>query len=216
MELIFLGYPGSGKGTQAKLLSDQLTIPQISTGDILRDAVASGTPLGLEAKKYMENGDLVPDEVVIGLVDERLQQPDAQKGFILDGFPRTIAQAVQLDAILEKQHRSIKIVIFLKVPKATVIERLTSRRTCLKCHRVYNMITDPPPPDGVCDRCGEKRYIVQREDDNEQTVRTRLDVYESQTRPLIEYYREQGKLVLIDGSQTIPEVQEQIQRNLRN
>ena len=216
MDLIFLGYPGSGKGTQAKYLSDSYGIPQISTGDILRDAVAKKTQLGLEAKKYMDSGDLVQDGVVIGLVEERIQEQDAVKGFILDGFPRTIAQAIELDELLEKHVRSITAVISLEVLKEDVIERLTSRRICTNCRRVYNLVYDPPPADGVCNQCKKTGTIVQRKDDEVETVERRLTVYNIQTLPLKDFYQKQGKLVLINGSQSILDVRSEIESKLRN
>lgn len=215
MDLILLGYPGSGKGTQAKFLSESYGIPQISTGDILREAVANKTQLGLEAKKYMDAGDLVPDEVVIGLVEERIQEDDAVAGFILDGFPRTIAQAIELDELLKKHVRSITAVISLEVLKEDVIERLTSRRICTNCRRVYNLVSDPPPSDGVCSQCKKSGTIVQRKDDEVETVERRLTVYNIQTLPLKDFYKKQGKLVLINGSQSIQSVREEISGKLR-
>ncbi len=212
MELIFIGYPGSGKGTQATLLSEKYHIPKISTGDILREAVARKTPLGLQAKKYMDAGELVPDEVVIGLVEARLKEPDAQNGFILDGFPRTVSQAQELDHLLRKMNRSITAVISLEVSKKRILERLTKRRVCVKCGRVYNLIYDPPPADGKCESCGGE--IIQRSDDREETVLHRMNVYEEQTRPLKEYYGSQGKLVHIDGSLNIEKVRDEIERKL--
>ncbi|RMD95820.1 MAG: adenylate kinase [Calditrichaeota bacterium] len=214
MELIFIGYPGSGKGTQATILSEKYDIPKISTGDILREAVASGTPLGLKAKKYMDAGELVPDDIVIGLIEERLKQPDTKKGFILDGFPRTISQAQELDQILRKLHRSLTAVISLEVSKKRIIERLTNRRVCVKCGRVYNLIYDPPPEDGRCESCGGE--LIQRSDDKEETVRHRIEVYDEQTRPLKKYYDAQGKLLPIDGSLNIDKVQDEIERKLKS
>lgn len=213
MELIFLGYPGSGKGTQANILSQKHGIPQISTGDILRGAVKNETPLGLEAQRFMNAGELVPDQVVIGLIEERLQEEDAVKGFILDGFPRTIAQAQELDHILHQLHREISAVINLEVSKGKIIKRLTSRRVCSGCKKVYNLIYDPPPKDGICESCGG--LIIQRKDDKEQTVLHRLEVYEEQTRPLKEYYGAQGKLVSIDGSLSVEKVRGEIENRLR-
>jgi adenylate kinase len=216
MELIFLGYPGSGKGTQAKFLSALKNIPQISTGDILREAVAKQTPLGLEAKKFMDAGELVPDDVVISLVDERIQQEDALQGFILDGFPRTIAQANELDALLNTHERSIKAVVSLEVLKQDVLKRLTSRRICNHCGHVYNLVSNPPPADNVCIECGHKNTIIQRDDDKVETVKNRLDVYEKQTLPLKNYYLKQSKLLKIDGSQTIQKVREEITMKLKS
>ena len=204
MNLIFLGPPGSGKGTQAKMLVDKYGIPQISTGDILREAVKEGTPLGKEAKKYMDEGKLVPDEVVVGIVRERLKEPDCTKGFILDGFPRTIPQAEALDKTLQEMGKGIDHVLSLEVDKEELVRRLSGRRTCKKCGAMYHIIFDPPKKDGVCDRCGGELY--QRDDDKEETIRERLRVYEEQTAPLIEYYRKKGLLRPIDGVGKIEEI----------
>ncbi len=214
MELIFLGYPGSGKGTQASFLSEKYDIPQISTGDILRDAVAKQTPLGLEAKKIMDRGELVPDKVVVGLIEERLKQDDAKKGFILDGFPRTTRQAQELDRILLNSNRRILCVLSLEVSRSRIIKRLTSRRVCSQCKKVFNLIFDPPPENGICPGCGGEGTIIQRPDDTEETVIHRMEVYEAQTRPLKGYYDAQGKLVSIDGSLSIQKVRDEILRKL--
>lgn len=208
MNLILLGPPGSGKGTQAKRLMQRYEIPQISTGDILRDAVKEGTPLGREAKRYMEEGKLVPDEVVVGIVKDRLKGPDCQRGFILDGFPRTIAQAEALDRILEEMGRGIDHVIDIRVDKDELLRRLSGRRTCRSCGAMYHVIFNPPRVDGVCDRCGGELY--HREDDKEETIRERLRVYEGQTAPLIEYYEKKGLLRRIDGTGEIEEVEARI------
>ncbi len=204
MNLIFLGPPGSGKGTQAKMLVDKYGIPQISTGDILREAVKEGTPLGKEAKKYMDEGKLVPDEVVVGIVRERLKEPDCTKGFILDGFPRTIPQAEALDKTLREMGKGIDHVLSLEVDREELVRRLSGRRTCKRCGAMYHIIFDPPKKDGVCDRCGGELY--QRDDDKEETIRERLRVYEEQTAPLIEYYRKKGLLRPIDGVGKIEEI----------
>ena len=204
MNLIFLGPPGSGKGTQAKMLVDKYGIPQISTGDILREAVKEGTPLGKEAKKYMDEGKLVPDEVVVGIVRERLKEPDCTKGFILDGFPRTIPQAEALDKTLQEMGKGIDHVLSLEVDREELVRRLSGRRTCKKCGAMYHIIFDPPKKDGVCDRCGGELY--QRDDDKEETIRERLRVYEEQTAPLIEYYRKKGLLRPINGVGKIEEI----------
>lgn len=210
MELIFIGYPGSGKGTQAVFLSKKFGIPQISTGDILREAVAEKTPLGLEAKKMIEAGELVSDRIVIGLIEERLKEADAKKGFILDGFPRTIRQAQEFDRILHKINRSVQAVLSLQVSKKRIFERLTSRRVCSECNYVYNLIFSPPPDNGICKSCGKSATFFQRKDDSEETVKHRMDVYEELTRPLMDYYNSQGKLVQIDGSLNIEKVREHI------
>ncbi len=212
MNIILLGPPGAGKGTQAKMLIERYGIPQISTGDMLRAAVKAGTQLGLEAKKYMDKGELVPDEVVIGLVKERLQEPDCAKGFMLDGFPRTVAQAEVLDKELEAMGKAIDHVICIEVPNEELIARLTGRRTCKECGAGYHLKFDPPKVDNVCDKCGGELY--QRDDDNEETVKARLKVYQEQTFPLIEYYDKQGKLRRIDGVGEIKTIFERITKVL--
>lgn len=197
MNIILLGPPGAGKGTQAKRMIDRYGIPQISTGDMLRAALKAGTPLGLEAKKYMDKGALVPDEVVVGLVKERIQKDDCQKGFMLDGFPRNVSQAETLDKMLSELGKNIDHVISIEVPNQELVKRLTGRRTCRSCGAGYHVMFDPPKKEGVCDKCGGELY--QRDDDNEATVTSRLKVYEDQTKPLIDYYQKQGKLRPING-----------------
>ncbi len=214
MVLIFLGYPGSGKGTQAKLVSEKYSIPQISTGDILREAVVQQTRLGIEAKKYMDSGGLVPDQVVFGLVEARILEDDVQSGFILDGFPRNIEQAKSLDGLLESHNRPISAVFTLQVPKKRIFDRLTQRRVCSNCGRLYNLIYDPPPTDNICDSCGKKDTIIQRSDDNEETVKHRLSIYEEQTKPLKAYYRALNKIVIVDGALEIGEVQKEIESHI--
>ena len=191
MKLILLGAPGAGKGTQAEILSRMLSIPTISTGNILRAAMKNGTPVGLRAKAYVESGKLVPDDVIIGLVTERLQDPDTEKGFILDGFPRTSAQAVALDAELSKLGRPLDAALLVDVDPEVIVKRLTSRRMCRDCNYIGTAA------DETCPKCGGEMY--QRDDDNEATVRNRLDVYEKSTAPLIDYYRGCDLLVSIDG-----------------
>ncbi len=208
MNLIMLGPPGSGKGTQAKRLTERFGIPQISTGDILREAVKEGTPLGKEAKRYMDEGKLVPDEVVVGIVRERLKEPDCEKGFILDGFPRTVAQAEALDQILEEMGRKIDHVIDIEVSEDELLKRLTGRRTCKRCGAMYHIIFNPPKRDGICDQCGGELY--QRDDDREETIKARLKVYREQTAPLIDYYEKRGLLRRIEGSGKIDEIEERI------
>lgn len=207
MRLIFLGAPGTGKGTQASVLAEKYNIPQISTGDILRKAVAEGTELGKKAKSIMDSGGLVSDDIIIGLIEERLSQPDAQSGYILDGFPRTIKQAEELDNLLPED-KAIDAVIYFDVPAEEIVDRLTSRRTCSVCGKNYNMKTDPPPPDNKCRVCGGE--IIQRDDDKEETVRNRLSVYNEKTAPLVEYYEKQKKLYRIDGSKEVEEVRKDI------
>ncbi|MCK8602662.1 adenylate kinase [Desulfoferrobacter suflitae] len=197
MNIILLGPPGAGKGTQAKRLIDKYGIPQISTGDMLRAALKEGTPLGLEAKKYMDKGALVPDTVVIGLVKERIQQKDCAKGYMLDGFPRNVSQAESLDKMLTELGQKIDYVVCIEVPNDELVGRLTGRRTCRSCGGGYHVMFDPPKKEGVCDKCGGELY--QRDDDNETTVKSRLEVYSNQTEPLIDYYEKQGKLHRING-----------------
>ncbi|SMC26119.1 Adenylate kinase [Desulfacinum hydrothermale DSM 13146] len=204
MNIILLGPPGAGKGTQAKRLIDAYGIPQISTGDMLRAALKEGTPLGLEAKKYMDQGALVPDEVVVGLVKERIQQDDCKKGYMLDGFPRNVSQAETLDRMLSELGQTIDHVVCIQVPDEELVKRLTGRRTCRDCGAGFHVMFDPPKKDGVCDKCGGELY--QRDDDNEATVKSRLQVYGEQTKPLIDYYEKQGKLRQIDGVGSIDEI----------
>ena len=213
MNLILLGPPGAGKGTQAATLTETFGIPQISTGDILRAAVKEGTTLGQQAKAYMDEGKLVPDQIVIGIVTERLQEPDCSEGFILDGFPRTVAQANALQANLRDLDKQLDRVIALQVDTEVLVERLTGRRICKSCGRGYHVKFDPPEVEGRCDACGGELY--QRDDDREETIRKRLEVYERQTAPLIEYYRNAGLLIEVDGMQPIDEVRETLLAALR-
>jgi adenylate kinase len=196
--IIFLGAPGAGKGTQAREVSRQFSVPQISTGDILRDAVRNRTPLGLAAQAKMEGGELVPDEVVCGIVEERVSRPDCERGFILDGFPRTIAQAEFVDRTLLASGRGDPLVIEIEVERDLLLKRLTGRRTCALCGELYNVYFHPPRVEGVCDKDGGK--LLQRADDSEETIRQRLVAYENQTRPLIDYYRGKGFLHQVDGN----------------
>lgn len=202
MRIVMLGPPGAGKGTQAERLAEKLNVPHISTGDIFRGALAEETELGLKAKEYMDKGDLVPDEIVIGIVEERLEEPDCAQGFILDGFPRTIPQAEGLDAILSPQ--GLDRVINLEVEDRLLVERLTKRRVCSECGSTYHLLFDPPEVEEVCDECGGQ--IIQRDDDQEETVKNRLKVYRQQTAPLIDYYSQIDLLLNIDGEQGIEEV----------
>jgi adenylate kinase len=208
MKLVLLGAPGAGKGTQAKKLIEKYGIPQISTGDILRKAVADGTPLGKEAKSYMDKGELVPDSVVIGLVKERLAQDDCKNGYILDGFPRNTSQAEALDKVLAEMNASLDAALSVDVEKDELMKRLTGRRTCKNCQQMYNVYFSPPKKDGVCDKCGGELY--QRDDDKEETIRKRLDVYEAQTAPLIEYYRKKGILKSVQGTGSIEDIFDRI------
>ena len=204
MNVMLRGPPGAGHGTQAKMLVEEYQIPQISTGDILRAAVKEGSPLGKEAKACMDKGDLVPDSVVIGIVEERIQQPDCAKGYMLDGFPRTVPQAEALDGMLKNLSSQIDHVVSIEVANEELVGRLTGRRTCRDCGVGFHVMFDPPEQEGVCDKCGGELY--QRDDDNVETVSSRLEVYESQTLPLIDYYAAQEKIRPIDGVGDIKEI----------
>jgi adenylate kinase len=212
MILILLGAPGAGKGTQAKLLQEKLNIPQISTGDMLRAAKQAKTKLGLEAESYMNAGKLVPDEVVIGLIRERLKNPDTQNGFILDGFPRTVAQAEALTGLLSEVGRKLDAALNLEVAEQELVERLTGRRTCPNCGAGYHLKFSPPRHDEVCDRCGTA--LIQREDDREDTIRHRLKVYNDQTAPLVKYYEKAGQLSPIAGTGSTDEVFQRLVKSL--
>jgi len=196
--LIFLGPPGAGKGTQAREVSRHFSIPQISTGDMLREAVRNQTPLGLAAKAKMEAGELVPDEVVCGIVEQRIGQPDCRRGFILDGFPRTLAQAAFVDRMLQAKGKGDPLVLDIKVDRDLLLKRLTGRRTCPVCGEIYNLYLNPPKVDDLCDKDGGK--LLQRPDDDEETIRQRLVAYEKQTSPLIDYYRRKGLLKEVNGN----------------
>ncbi len=197
MRITLMGPPGSGKGTQAQRLVEKYQVPQISTGDLLRAAVAAGTPLGQQAQAIMARGELVPDDLVIGIIRERLAEPDAERGFILDGFPRTVNQAKALDELLTDLDRPLQAAILLEVDEEAIVQRISGRRVCERCGAVYNIYTNPPEKEGVCDACGGP--LVQRPDDNEATVRQRLKVYREQTAPVLDYYRDQGKLQVVPG-----------------
>jgi len=204
MNIVLLGAPGAGKGTQAAKMVERYSVPHVSTGDIFRAAVKAGTPMGIEAKRYMDGGKLVPDEVVIGIVAEALATPELAEGFMLDGFPRTVVQADALDRVLAQSGRKLDAVVLIDVPREQLLERLTARRQCRSCQRIYNVLWDAPSAEALCDTCGGEVY--QREDDNEETVSSRLDVYESQTQPLIDYYSAQGVLRAVDGTKSPVEV----------
>ena len=210
MRLIFLGPTGAGKGTQARELGREWGIPQIATGDMLRQAVAANSMLGRDAKGFMDRGQLVSDAVIIGLIAERLGEADARPGFILDGFPRTIAQAEGLDRLLKNLGQTLDAVIYFEVAKAELLRRLTGRRVCRKCQATYHVVSAPPKREGVCDQCGGALY--QREDDSEATVRNRLEVFERQTAPLLDHYRGRGLLVTVPGEGGMDEVREAIRR----
>jgi len=208
MQLILLGPPGAGKGTQSKLLSEKYNIPQISTGDILRSAVREGTPMGLKAKGFMDNGVLVPDEVVIGIIEDRLMEEDCNGGFILDGFPRTEAQAKALSLNLKKINKEIDFVIDTVVEKDDWLKRLTGRRTCRKCGEGFHIEFSPPQKDGICDKCAGNLY--QRDDDNEKTIKKRFKVYKEQSASLKDYYSKSGKYAPVDGKGEINRIFESI------
>ncbi|NLW17340.1 MAG: adenylate kinase [Firmicutes bacterium] len=210
MNIVLMGPPGAGKGTQAVRIAETYGIPHISTGDIFRATVKSGTALGAQLQEYMSSGQLVPDEITIRIVQERLQQPDCASGFLLDGFPRTIEQAEALDKTLATN--PIDMVINIEVPDEELIRRLTGRRVCPSCGATYHIDFNPPQAEGVCDQCGGE--LQQRQDDTIATVKNRLEVYNRQTEPLINYYQQQDKLISIDGSQAIDKVFQDIAQHL--
>jgi adenylate kinase len=213
VRVIFLGPPGAGKGTQARTLAQEWGVPQIATGEMLREAVAAGTALGHEAKRIMDSGALVPDDVIVGLIAERLRRPDARGGFILDGFPRTIGQAEALDRLLKDLGHTLDAVVYFDVPEPELLRRLTGRRLCRQCQTAFHQVSAPPRREGVCDRCGGELY--QRDDDREATVRTRLAVYARQTAPLLDHYRDRGLLTTIEGAGAVGTVREAIRRATR-
>lgn len=208
MNLLIMGPPGAGKGTQAERMVKELNITHISTGDMFRAAIADGTEMGLKAKEYMDKGELVPDEVVIGMVKDRLQQDDCKAGFLLDGFPRTVAQAQALDVTLDELGIKLDAVINIEVPLDKLMARLTGRRVCKGCGASYHVLFNPPAEEGKCNSCGEELY--QRSDDNEESVSTRLNAYMEKTQPLIDYYNEKGILKNINGDQDIDLVLKEI------
>ncbi len=207
-----MGLPGAGKGTQAERIVAQYGIPHISTGDMFRAAMKEGTELGLQAKSFMDKGELVPDEVTIGIVRERLSKEDCQTGFLLDGFPRTVPQAEALEQILEGLNKKIDYVINIDVDKEILMERLTGRRICKNCGATYHLVFNPPAKEGVCDRCGGELY--QRADDNAETVQNRLDVNIQQSQPLLDFYNEKGYLRTLNGQQDIEKVFAEIEQML--
>ncbi|MGH8866869.1 MAG: adenylate kinase [Actinomycetes bacterium] len=213
MRVVLVGPPGAGKGTQAQFVASHLSIPKISTGDIFRANVSQGTPLGQEAKKYMEAGDLVPDEVTIGMVRDRLAEDDAATGFLLDGFPRTVRQAQVLDDLLGELDGHLDVVLELVVDDEEVVRRLSGRRTCRRCAHVWHVDFDPPTRDAVCDHCGGE--LFQRDDDREETIRHRLEVYQDQTSPLVGYYADAGLLVGLDATGPVDDVTERAISALR-
>ena len=208
LRIVLLGPPGAGKGTQAKLLQEEFPACQVSTGDILRKAVAEQTKVGKEASEFIDRGALVPDSVIVTLVAERLKDNDCRKGFILDGFPRTIPQAQSLEEILEKMGLGLQHVLLMQVPAGLIVERLAGRRICRDCGALYHRSFDPPKQQGVCDRCGGE--LRQRDDDREETVKARLDVFDAQTAPLADYYRQRGILREIDGVGKVEDIQKRV------
>ena len=206
MNLMVFGAPGAGKGTQAKFLVEKYNIPQISTGDMLRAAIVQKSVMGMEAKKYMDNGELVPDSTIIGIIKERLEKDDCQKGFILDGFPRTLAQAQALDVLMKESGKELDFVLSFDVPDSLIVERIVGRRVCPKCGASYHIEFNPPKNNGICDACGAE--LITREDDNADTVKNRLSNYHKQTAPLIDFYKKMGVFAQIDGSQELSKVTE--------
>ena len=204
MKIIMLGAPGAGKGTQAMKIAEKYQIPHISTGDIFRANIKEGTELGKKAKSYMDQGQLVPDELTLDLIMDRFQNPDCANGYVLDGFPRTIPQAEALTEALAKKGETIDYAINVEVPDENIINRMGGRRACLACGSTYHIVYAPTRVEGICDRCGEK--LVLRDDDKPETVKNRLNVYHNQTQPLIEYYTRQGKLAEVDGTQSMEDV----------
>jgi adenylate kinase len=204
MRIVLLGAPGAGKGTQAKILIEKYGMPQISTGDLLRAAVGAGTPLGKEAKSYMDKGELVPDSVVLGMVQERLKQDDCKKGYILDGFPRNTAQAEALDKMLASLNMQLTAALSVDVPFEDLMKRLTGRRTCKACGQMYNIYFKPSAKEGACDKCGGE--LFQRDDDKEATIKKRLEVYNAQTAPLIDYYGKKGIVKSVSGTGSIDDI----------
>ena len=211
MNIVLFGPPGSGKGTQAKMLAEKYNIPHISTGDILRDNLKNKTKLGLEAKAYMDKGELVPDDVLIGIIKDRLSQPDCASGFLLDGYPRTLPQADALNRILNEMDKKLDVVLNIDVPDEELIKRLSGRRMCT-CGASYHVLFNPPKQEGICDLCGNKLY--HRDDDKEEAIMNRLDVYKTQTQPLIDYYTNEGMMVTVNGTASISEVFDAICRVL--
>ncbi len=208
MRVIFLGPPGVGKGTQADFIAQKYDIPKLSTGDLLREGVANETSLGKEAKGYMNRGELVPDEVVVGLVEEKLSSPECQKGFLLDGFPRTEAQADQLSSYLASTGKGLDRVVYFSLSKDEIIRRISGRRSCPECKAVYHLESVPPKHAGICDVCGNS--LIQRNDDKPETVKSRLAVYQEQTAPLVEYYKTRNILGELDGAGLVSAVQERL------
>jgi len=211
--VILFGPPGSGKGTQGKMIAEEIGIPHIATGDIMRQAISDGTELGLKVKEFVGKGLLVPDEIVIQIIEERLKKDDTKNGFILDGFPRTIPQAVALDELFQKINIQNYKVIWLDVPDEEIVKRISGRRTCKNCQAVYNIYFNPPKVDGICDVCGGELFI--REDDKEEKVKKRLEVFREQTLPLIDYYQKKGKKIIkVSGVGSVDEIKGRIKMEI--
>ena len=210
MRIIFLGPPGAGKGTQARELAREWSVPQIATGDMLRDQMAAGTPLGREAKQFYDRGELVPDDVILRMIRERLTEPDAAQGFIFDGFPRNLAQAEALERLLKDIGQAIDGVLYFEVPEPELLRRLTGRRVCRRCGETFHVVSRPPKRADVCDVCGGELY--QRKDDTEETVRNRLSVYTNQTAPLLQHYRDRGLVSTIKGEGAIDAIRDDLRR----
>jgi len=215
MRIVLLGAPGSGKGTQSQRLVEAYGVPQVSTGDLLREAVAKGTPLGLKAKAAMDQGQLVDDAIVLGMIRERLSRADAAGGFILDGFPRNIAQAAALEKLLAEIKQPLEAVVLMNLDLGVLFKRLTGRRICEDCGRVFNVLTSPPGTPPHCERCGDKPRLLQRPDDREEVIGKRLEVYEAQTKPLISHYRENGLLRVVDADADVETVFASLKRAVR-
>ncbi len=214
MKIIMLGAPGAGKGTQAKMIADKYQIPHISTGDIFRANIKKGTELGKEARTYMDKGELVPDELTVRILLDRVAQPDCEKGYVLDGFPRTIPQAEVLDQELTKRNEKIDHAINVEVPDENIVRRMSGRRACVSCGATYHIVHIPPKKEGLCDKCGNE--LILRDDDKEETVMNRLGVYHDQTQPLIEYYSAKGVLCTVDGTIDMMDVFKEITNILGN
>ena len=212
MRLLLIGRPGSGKGTQAKYLVEKFSIPKISTGDMLRENVQNGTPFGKEAQKFMTDGQLVPDSVIIKMMEKRLDKRECSNGYILDGFPRTIPQAEGLDNLLDEMNQKLDYVVVMDVPDNLIITRLSNRRSCKECGHVYNLIFEPPANAGKCNKCSEELYL--RDDDNPATIQERLTVFHQQTEPVIKYYSNQGITKVIDSKGSIDAIRTEILNNI--
>jgi adenylate kinase len=208
MRIILLGPPGAGKGTQAKSISNKFSIPHVSTGDIFRKNISEKTPLGIEAKKHIDKGHLVPDELTIDIIRDRLNNEDCSNGFLLDGYPRTVKQAEVLETLLEEQSSVLDVALLIKVPREFILSRMTGRRVCLTCGASYHITYNPPKVEGKCNLCGSD--LIQRADDSKETVSERLDIYDAQTQPLIKYYGDKNLLSVVDGTQAINSVFESI------